>query len=163
MRQEYTHNLINLWWAKQSTCLIAAKQELAASYWGIFFKMVPIKEIDVKSPQLRMKRGKMGNSKSNIFLSNSVASNTEYRSLVQACVWEKENPTLFNDLYGLIYNVGIPYDLRPQVWKDLVQAIFIEFDEITNFKEHYGEYDEKLTVYQNYLQYADSIDCLAYQ
>lgn len=162
MRQEYTHNLINLWWAKQSTCLIAAKQELAASYWGIFFKMVPLQEIDVKSPTYRKNVGKMGNSKSNIFLANSVASNTQYRSLVQACVWEKENPALFNDLYGLIYNVGIPYDLRPKVWKDFVQAIFTEFDEIDNLKENIADYDDKLTVYQNYKRYADSIDCLAY-
>ena len=80
-------------------------------------------------------------------------------------IWEKQQDQKYADLHYLIH-AGIPDELRPTIWKELLKAEIVEVEEIQNFKDAYGSqfpYDKTKTLFSNYTQISDKSDCLAFK
>ena len=63
-------------------------------------------------------------------------------------------------------HAGIPDELRPRMWKELLKAEIVEVEEIDNFKKAYGAqfpYDRQKTLFSNYMLISEKSDCLAFK
>ena len=80
-------------------------------------------------------------------------------------IWEKQQDQKYADLHYLIH-AGIPDELRPTIWKELLKAEIVEVEEIENYKTAYGSqypYDKTKTLFANYTKISDKSDCLAFK
>lgn len=80
------------------------------------------------------------------------------------CYKQEQDSPEYIDLYYLVHNWGVPDELRSKIWREFFKVQILEEEEIGHFKNTLGEdrYDTRLTVYQNYKQYASNFDCLAF-
>ena len=59
---------------------------------------------------------------------------------------------------------GVPDKIRPLIWKDLLRAQVIEYEEEKSLRILYGDlYKENLSVYENYKEVSIKSDCLAFR
>ena len=85
--------------------------------------------------------------------------------LMFAGIWEKTHDQKFADLFYLVH-AGIPDELRPRIWKELLKAEIVEVEEIANFKKAYGAqfpYEKQKTLFANYEMISAKSDCLAFK
>ena len=68
-------------------------------------------------------------------------------------------------MHHLVYS-GIPDELRPKIWRELLKVSIQEVEEIQNFKQVYKDdidYDESETLFVNILMLSEQTDCLAFK
>ena len=91
--------------------------------------------------------------------------NKKNNILMFSGIWEKQQDQKYADLFYLVH-AGIPDELRPRIWKELLKAEIVEVEEIANFKKAYGTqfpYDKQKTLFNNYMMISDKTDCLAFK
>lgn len=89
----------------------------------------------------------------------------ELTLFLQRNKWEQDKScSEYLDLYYLIH-IGIPDELRVRLWKELLQTKIIEQEQIKNFKKAYPNYNynNKDSLYNNYLEMSQGLDCLAFK
>ena len=66
-------------------------------------------------------------------------------------------------MYYLVSH-GIPDHLRVQVWKDLLRYQVNDFKNVKDFRKKYPhQYQQKLSLYENYKAYADKHDMVSFE
>ena len=79
--------------------------------------------------------------------------------------WEQDKTSQqYADLYYLVHH-GIPDELRVRLWKELLQTKVIQNEQIADFKKAYPQYtyNPQESLYNNYLEMSQSVDCLAFR
>jgi hypothetical protein len=117
-------------------------------------------KIRAKNPSLANDHKNSENSAYSLVMHNKKNS-----ILMFAGIWEKNKDQKYADLFYLVHN-GIPDELRPRIWKELLKAEIVEVEEINNFKKAYGDqfpYDKTKTLFHNYMMISERCDCLAFK